>query len=66
MSILPWIAYVKEPYIKISNLRIDGEHKALRDEWDETKLHNPYIDTTLSNFEITTSGLTPFETGSLT
>jgi len=52
MSILPWIAYVKEPYIKISNLRIDGEHKALRDEWDETKLHNPSIDTTLSNFEI--------------
>ena len=30
MSILPWISYVKKPYIKISNLRIDGQLKASR------------------------------------
>ena len=32
MSILPWIQYVQTPYIKISNLKIDGETQSLRDE----------------------------------
>ena len=52
MAILPWIPYVKKPYIKISNLKIDGESRVLRPEWDEVKLHNPSTDLTLSNFEI--------------
>ena len=41
MSILPWIQYVQTPYIKISNLRIDGETQSLRDEWREERLSNP-------------------------
>ena len=52
MSILPWISYVKKPYIKISNLRIDGQLKALKKEWDEKSLHNQSVDTTIADFEI--------------
>tara|TARA_A100001011_G_scaffold164270_1_gene172930 strand:+ start:6361 stop:7566 length:1206 start_codon:yes stop_codon:yes gene_type:complete len=52
MSILPWISYVKIPYIKISNLRIDGQLKTLKKEWDEESLHTPSVDTTIADFEI--------------
>ena len=52
MSILPWIQYVQTPYIKISNLKIDGESQSLRDEWREERLSNPGENFSLSNFEI--------------
>ena len=52
MSILPWIQYVQTPYIKISNLKIDGETQSLRDEWREERLSNPGENFSLSNFEI--------------
>ena len=52
MSILPWIQYVQTPYIKIKNLKIDGETQSLRDEWTEERLSNPGENFSLSSFEI--------------
>lgn len=52
MSILPWIQYIQTPYIKISNLKIDGVTHSLREEWREESLSNPGENFSLSNFEI--------------